>query len=518
MNNNPYQMLGTTIPPMLGRQRLFDDLLRHLTKPSPDHVSVVGPRHYGKSVILQHLAEQFLTGKGEFVTAAYWDLRHETPDSDATFLRDFASVLKKALPKEFADWIDPTGATVRDDVALAFTEMAQAKKRILVVMDGFDHVLRSTGISRNNWDTMLTFARTTSLRLVSGSRQRLRELCKREDSATSDFWEVFNSNPLFVGRFDERDWDGLLEPFKSRGIVFDGSARKELANYTGGIPVLAAGLLRLAYDATNDNSTLSKANIDGFAATFAENSHDVVADLWDDCTAELQAELVDMQTRRELPLPEINENRRREMELRGLAKTVGTTLRIGSTLVSDYARQQSSGLESMWRLFGDGERFSKNFRHLVELRLNQVQVVDDELVNNVNKAIRDLSHPTDAVTWARRIASRAFRIIWEKELPDNEISLSWIPEVWDGGRDRRIPAGGGACRLLQRATGTDKNPRVTKYVSKRSYALLNFVQSVGDHGQHLDDDYDDVTWSYAAAFCFAAVDLCDSLAKDFDRP
>ena len=59
-------------------------------------------------------------------------------------------------------------------------------------------------------------------------------------------------------------------------------------------------------------------------------------------------------------------------------------------------------------------------------------------------------------------------------------------------------------------------PRLTKNVSKRTYALLNFIQSVGDHGQHLKDD--EVTWSYATAFCLSAVELCDSLARDFDRP
>src|SRR4051794_1412967 len=97
MNGNPYYVLGTTIPPMLGRQRLFEQLLRQLNKPSPDHVSVVGPRHYGKSVILQHLVTHFFPGQSDYLTGAYWDLRHNTPDSDTSFLRGFASVLKEAL-------------------------------------------------------------------------------------------------------------------------------------------------------------------------------------------------------------------------------------------------------------------------------------------------------------------------------------------------------------------------------------------------------------------------------------
>jgi len=240
----------------------------------------------------------------------------------------------------------------------------------------------------------------------------------------------------------------------------------------------------------------------------------VIADLWDDCTAEIQAELADLQIRHEMPLSEVNEDHRREMELRGMAKPVGNTLRIASTLIGNFAQQQSSGLESMRRLFGDSGRFAKNSRGLIELRLSQVRVVDNDLFNVVSKAIRDSNHPPDALAWARRIANRAFQIIWERELPEGEISLGWAGELGNAAKDRRIPAGGGACRLLQLATGTDITPRLTRYVSKRTYALLNFMQSVGDHGQHLKDD--DVTWSYAAAFCFAAVDLCDSLAKDFE--
>jgi hypothetical protein len=499
---------------MLGRQRLFDQLLRQLTKVSPDHVSVVGPCHYGKSVILQHLAGQFLAGRGDYLTGAYWDLRHETPDSDGAFLKAFASTLKNALPHEFAECIDTDGTTVRDDVALVLNDLAQQKKRILVVMDGFDHVLGNTAISRNTWDTLRSFAQKTSLRLVTGSRQKLRELCKTEDSATSDFWEVFHPNPLRVGRFEDHDWDGFLEPFKARSIQIDGSAQKEIANWTGGIPVLAAGLMYVAYESTHDNSSLSKSEIDGFATTLAEERRDVIADLWDDCTAEIQAELADLQIRHEMPLSEVNEDHRREMELRGMAKPVGNTLRIASTLIGNFAQQQSSGLESMRRLFGDSGRFAKNSRGLIELRLSQVRVVDNDLFNVVSKAIRDSNHPPDALAWARRIANRAFQIIWERELPEGEISLGWAGELGNAAKDRRIPAGGGACRLLQLATGTDITPRLTRYVSKRTYALLNFMQSVGDHGQHLKDD--DVTWSYAAAFCFAAVDLCDSLAKDFE--
>jgi len=517
--SNPYQVLGTTIPPMLGRQRLFDQIMRQLTKTSPDHVSVVGPCHYGKSVILQHLAEVFGPGHGEYVTGAYWDLRHNTPDSDSAFLLGFASVLKEALKRvqnELADYLDLTGTTLRDEVALVLNDLAKTKQRILIVMDGFDHVLTKVEISRNTWDTLRSFAQTTSLRLVTGSRSRLRELCRTDDSVTSDFWEVFHPNPVRVGRFEEHDWDDLLQPFGQRTIQVDGSAKKEIVNWSGGIPVLATALLHHAFEAASDGTTLSKPDIDQAASVVADERRDVIADLWDDCTADIQTDLADLHGRRELPLSEVNVERCREMEMRGLAKTVGTTLKPASMLIAAHTQQQTSGLESLRRLFGDNDRFAKNSRSMLELRLSQVRSVDSELFNTVSKAIRDLNSPPDCIALARRIANRAFALIWAKEAPSNEIPLGWLADLREFATDRRIPVGGRACRLLQLATGTDNMPRLTTHVTKRTYALLNFIQSVGDHGQHQRDE--EVTWSYATAFCLAAIELCDSLTRDFARP
>ena len=517
--SNPYQVLGTTIPPMLGRQRLYEQLVRQLTKASPDHVSVVGPCHYGKSVILQHLAEIFGPGRGDYVTGVYWDLRHNTPDSDSAFLLGFASVLKDALkrvPNELGDYLDVTGTTLRDEVALVLNDLAKAKQRILIVMDGFDHVLTKVEISRNTWDTLRSFAQTTSLRLVTGSRSRLRELCRTDDSVTSDFWEVFHPNPVRVGRFEDHDWDDLLQPFGQRKILIDGSGKKEIVNWSGGIPVLAIALLHHACEAASEGTTLSKPEIDQAASSVADERQDVIADLWDDCTADMQADLADVYGRRDLPLSEVNDERRREMEMRGLVKIVGTSLKPASMLIAAHSQRQSSGLESLRRLFGDADRFSKNSRSMLELRLSQVRSCDSELFNTISKAIRDLNSPSDCIALARRIANRAFVVIWAKEAPNNEIPLGWLNDLREFSSDRRIPVGGRACRLLQLATGTDSTPRLTTYVTKRTYVLLNFIQSVGDHGQHQHDE--EITWSYAAAFCLAAIELCDSIAQDFGHP
>src|SRR6266566_5497109 len=92
-----YQILGTSVPTMLGRKRLLDQLERHLLKPSPDHVQVVGPTLFGKSVLLSHLAAKHHSGSTHYVGAAYLDLRHEPPVTDVDFRKRFAETLKQAL-------------------------------------------------------------------------------------------------------------------------------------------------------------------------------------------------------------------------------------------------------------------------------------------------------------------------------------------------------------------------------------------------------------------------------------
>ena len=433
------------------------------------------------------------------------------------FLRAFSGALKdslKSVGSDLTDYIELDGTSLHDEIALVLSDMANAKQRVLFVMDGFDHVLARTAISRNTWDTLRSFAQRSSLRLVTGSRLTLRELCKTEDSATSDLWEMFNPNPLRVGRLEDHDWDGFLGPFKKRSIVIDSSGLKEIVNWTGGIPQLAASLLQLAYETYPDGSTLTKTEIDEMGAKVMEERRDLIADIWDDCSTEIQGDLVDLQVR-EIPLLEIQDERRRDLELRGLVRTVGNSLRSGCTLIGNCAKFQTSGVESMRRLFGDAERFSRNIRGLLELRMRQVQSMDRELYELVTRAIRDLGAPTYAVGGARLIANRAFDLIWRKEGIEKEIPISWVSNLKEFAKDRRIPSGGRACRLLQIATGTDDVPRLTKCVSKRTYALVNFLHSVGDHGQHLGSE--EVTLSYAVSFCFAALELCESLADDFAR-
>ena len=48
-----FPILGAAIAPMIGRATLMARVWRALTKPSPSHLTIVGPRYAGKSVFFK---------------------------------------------------------------------------------------------------------------------------------------------------------------------------------------------------------------------------------------------------------------------------------------------------------------------------------------------------------------------------------------------------------------------------------------------------------------------------------
>jgi hypothetical protein len=56
-------------------------------------------------------------------------------------------------------------------LVLVFDELDKDNKRLLIVLDGFDHVLAGTGLTRNLWDQLRSLGEKGSLRLVTGSRR-----------------------------------------------------------------------------------------------------------------------------------------------------------------------------------------------------------------------------------------------------------------------------------------------------------------------------------------------------------
>ena len=176
MTANPYQVLGPSPPPMLGRASLLRRINNHLLKPSPDHVSVVGPAHYGKSVLLRHLADVHRADSNTYLTTVHIDLRRDTPASDAAFKRWFSEEIERTLQPQrpqLSEYFELEDEATHESLDLVFAELENESTRILVVLDGFDYALAGTGLTRNLWDQLRSLAQKPSLRLVTGSRRSI---------------------------------------------------------------------------------------------------------------------------------------------------------------------------------------------------------------------------------------------------------------------------------------------------------------------------------------------------------
>ena len=526
MTVDRYQVLGASIPPMLGRAKLMGTITDHLLKPSPDHVAVVGPAYYGKSVVLRHFASSFLNGSGDFLTASHVDLRHGVPASDREFMYRFAQAISTALQgarPQLAELIHAEHEAVHEVLGLVLEDLENEGLRLLVVLDGFDYALAGTGLTRNLWDRLRALAQRASLRLVTGSRRPLRELCRTEESRTSDFWEIFYDTPTRVTALDDGDIEAFLQPLRDAGSEFDESARKEVGNWTGGVPVLVCALLQRLLE-EHAGARLLKREIDRAAEEVLGGRGQLLAALWDDCDDQLRADL-GVLSDGDVPLTDLSPGRRRALEERGYARVSRNRLRSSCRLMQRYAGDQAPAIADLTRVLGTSAGFETHVGSLLELRLAQVStaIPDEELRDFVSKAIRDLTaSPDDALIWVRRIANRALKLVWDAELPpDRTLPSAWRDE-WERADphyrddDGRLPRSPGAqCNILRLATGTERTSRQCRYVTKTTYLLLSHLQSVGNFGQHREDYPEvEVTVGFAASVVFAAISLVECLAHD----
>jgi hypothetical protein len=532
--NHPYQVMGTTVPKMLGRKRLIGQIEHHILKPSPDHIQIVGPTLFGKSVLLSTLAGRHESGSAYYVTSAYADLRHAPPADDTALRYRFAEVVKAALLRvepEVAACIDLSDAGLHELLDLAFQELEQKKARLLVVLDGFDHVLAGSGISRMLWGQLRSLAQRTSLRLVTGSRQPLRELCKTEESRTSDFWEIFYDTPILVGHFAEEDWDDLLAPMTTKGVSIDSSGHKELVNWSGGVPVLTAALLERLAGAAQDGQTLSKSDVDRVAKQMLEHPPAHLEQLWDDCGAELCGDLTAIGENGGVLLSDLSAPRQRALTERGYCAPSGNTMRSGCRLMARYALEQGPAVADLKRLFGTADNYLTNIEGFLDIRVGHLvaKAADPQLITYLRHSIRDVANsPEMSLVAVRSLVQRALQLIWAKELGASKtLPDDWIAEWQHGGvkarwldGSKRLPTADGeqiyALDLLSgKKQGHNLIERKAKALKRSTFLLLDSLQSIGDFGQHLKD-YPECppTPSFAVAVIGNAIEFVSALTKD----
>lgn len=523
---NPFKPAGTAVAQNFGRSDLIEKIKRGIVKDPPDLISLVGPKLFGKSVLLHHLASIFNNDqiKG-YACATVITLERRRPKSDIEFLqllsKSVCDALLPVIPDMAEILTESDEASYFDTLKLVF-ESLQPGQKVLLLFDNFDRLPIGTGISPNLLDQLRELASLPTFAIIIASRDRLKNICNSEETYLSEFWELFR-HPIDVGAFNkDSDWETFWELFENRSINVEPGAKTELKNWTGGIPELVSAVLRQLYDETEDGNNIRHETLINCAKSLIHSES--VSQLWEDMGADLQSEVVECCEDTSHCIPTTH---RRKLELRGLAKFSGDRSSLTCKIIEEHARDKIPDRKAFNHLFESEINYQKNICKVLQLRLAQAPIVENTLTRYVKKAIGDLSDgsPEYVFDRCRGIIEEAVCSIWKQEelngLP--QLPKEWT-DTWVNNQGLRMPEGmdplptdrGQQMRVLRYIAGsTQKYSRVAKKVSRHTVMLLEQLNNVGNFHNHSQGERSSI--GAACAMCFIGIELLQSLASDLKR-
>lgn len=520
--------------PRIGRDQTFAQLVRELEKPNPAHISLVGPRYAGKSVLLHSLVKHFRRPESPFQGVMYWDLGHRTPQTDAEFLamlrRLIAETIKGNHPDE-SFYLNAVGAGY-DELHEVIEVLGNANEKLLVFWDGFDRPLREGSLTRNLWDNLLELCRMSGFCVVTASRRRLSELIRDANSVASDFWGVFDS--IRLSMMDCNDLDAFAGALPS--LNFEPGALKEVLNWTAGLPPLVAWLMNQV-EALPPTEKVNQQQINRLASNRDERCAGILEEIWNDCPApakDLYRTLCESGPQKTVDIPKAD---RLELTELGIATVNTGSIAATCRMLGDHIAGESADFGALARLFGTWHEYTCNIRGIMERRLSHLERVDETLFHMVERAIEEIpDHPSLCLAALSQIEDRAFGLIWKWEcddegaLPPLVISHwssmpksqrhrlidemicadeSGSPNAWRIPQDRAKQLA-----LLQFLTGSDRNydRPLGRYAQKDTYYLLHAIHGFRNRTEH--DAGQPIHIGVAVSAIMLCVELLGCLARE----
>lgn len=518
MNNRRFPILGGIVPPMLGRETILQRILRALTKPTPDHLQVVGPRFTGKTVILHELARLLREKESPYSAVLLWDLGHQTPATNELFLQRFARELASVLSHEnsdYAEFLKSVQDNPYQDISEVLNALKDEDKKVLVIMDGFDKPLSNGQLTRNLWDQLRELASKPSLRFVTSSRRKLSELIRHPDAQTSDFWNIFDPSPVRVRCFDDDDLTAILAQLHDFQLTR--GAKTELLNATNGFPIFLLEILNVLHEETHTGEVKPVSVVEACTTALPAIS-DTIEALWAECNPSSQDLMRRVMNESTVSNAGVADSDADTLIERGFLQQVGNKLQRPNRLLSMFLAERPNEGNALVRLFGNTTAYKQNFKGVMERRIAHLTGIDPTLKRYLERCADDLpEHPDVFLTNVRGIVNRAFDLIWESELVNKQIPIEWM-STWKYNKERNIddwqttfPQGVHRVRLLNLMTGTDKSKPCAKHITKSTFVLMNAAHAFGDFGQHLEGAEIDLGTAYAA------FQLCIELASSLMR-
>ena len=531
MTDSRFPILGAEIPPMFGRATMMQRFWSDLTKKTPSHLSLVGPRFAGKSVLLRALEIKMRGEDSPYCAVIRWDLGHQTPRSDKEFIKLLCNRLGNGLKEagnEYGEHLLSATEGEYGEICEVMDVLNGEGRKVLMLWDGFDKPLSGGMLTRNLWDNLLELCRKPSFRLITATRKELHQLIRDEKSVTSDFWGIFDGI-VRVGVFDTTDIDAILSVLSD--LHFQSGAKTELLNWSAGYPpflfVLLNQIIAECKSGPVDNGMVNKV-----AVGARETLSAMLTTLWEDCPARAKDLYMILVERGEIPIAEAGKEERAALIEKGFAEESGHKLRPSCRSLQEHIKGAGPDAGSMARLFGSWADFRSNIRNLLERRLAHISRFDDRLYRYVESSINPLpKDPELSLNNLTSIEERSLDLIWHREFGSDRAIPTEIISYWTTSpRDRNkfikgmmdenlwmVPSERGPqLGLLQLLTGSmfgfESKAKVT---SKDTYALINAIHCYRNRTEHADGQ--DIHLGIAVAAIMTCLELLACLDREMER-
>jgi hypothetical protein len=524
--DDPYPILGIGEPILYGRSKDLTNVLRHLDKKTPDHVSVVGPRYIGKTTLVKHIAKGLSGHQHPFDGCIYWNTRSGVSD-DMSFRREFG---KNAYP--VLNTISSTAGKALtgyngesfEMIQLVFETLAEEKKRILVILDSFDEALLRSEITPNNWDNLRVIGEMSSVRFLTCTRRQLVDLCGRPESRQSPFFNLF-APPVSLGPLSESDIADLVRPFSTKQISLESGAEKEIFNWSGGVPIIASYICALLWQEAASGGVITRDRVHSAGERINSNGKDLLKMLWKDCDEDERADFADLLAGRIAKPHEIPRDRRDSLAQRGYIVVNETKLEPCCRVIEQYAKDHGTSSSGLRRLFENRAAFDTNIQAFLQLRFATLKRVDPNILNYIRLAIQEIDKPDVMLNQVRAAAGQALDQWLNLEFPDRKIPASWTDGWSKKDRDNNAaennpPAGsvshrrGAQCYLLRLVSDPRKSGKTR--IRQSTALLIDTLQSVGDFGQHREGEIPPIM--FGASVCLTAMQMAEQVAEDLAKP
>jgi hypothetical protein len=438
MTGSPYRIHGLEISDCLGRDKIIRRVHDELTN---NHVSIIGSRHSGKTVLLHRLATEFAEQGASFSGCILWNLKEKRYTCDDDFLTDFRRRLidpTRKLNTDLSAYLEAEDLTPFEAVQIVFEELHKSAQCLVVCMDDFDALPIGTALSADLLGNLrsLIVKCTKSLRFVIGSRKGLRDACASADTAGSPFHNLFADDPIVLKALTFEQIGEFVAPFPRLGVTIIAGVEKEIFNWSGGSPILISMLCKRLWARCTPGNPMTADMVNEEGAELQGDPSGYLKDLWNDCTPE-EKEILNAAASGPISSSAGAARFTRALIDRGYLVRTGDRVQFQCrTMLGIVKGELGAQSALMANLFGTPARFAQNARELLRYQLASRTAIDEQLVRTTSKIIDGFEDPNTSIALFREAARQMFNIVWARVLPSRQIPQTWT-EHWQNLREAR---------------------------------------------------------------------------------